>query len=74
LTHAEMLDFMDLFLEHFSRVNRLGAVSRVEICSNIYIPSVGTNFLSDLALPQEISPTHPLQFTHTYTLGGARLG
>lgn len=29
LAHAEMLDFMDLFLEHFSRVNRLGAVSRI---------------------------------------------
>ena len=29
LTHAEMLDFMDLFLEHFSRVDRLGAVIRV---------------------------------------------
>ena len=45
LTHAEMLDFMDLFLEHLSRVNRFGAV-----CGIAWFLEPNKNDMLDLAL------------------------
>ncbi len=45
LAHAEVLDFMDLFLEHFSRVDRLGAV-----CGIAWFLEPNENDMLDLTL------------------------